>query len=304
MRMSWKRTVNRALTRTTGLELRRAEPEPVRRPRRKRGRPGVMRPGDRLVTAPTFILCTLRSGSTLLRVLLDSHSQLHAPHEIHLRYISVSLDAKWSQRSMREMGLDAKDLEYLLWDRILHRELTASGKPHLVTKTPNDVFIADRIRECWPDSRFVFLLRHPAMIARSRAKLLKPDADPERNVELIRRYCEALEAARQAHDGLTVRYEELTTDARGQTQRVCEFLGVPWEAGMLDYGRFEHGRMKAGLGDWAEKIKTGQIQAPEPPPAPEDVPPPLREVAAAWGYLPTGPGAATAPAAAPGGSAA
>ena len=91
-------------------------------------------------------MCTLRSGSTLLRVLLDSHSQIHCPHEIHLRYLSVDLDAKWVERSMKEMGLDQEQLEYLLWDRVLQRELAGSGKPRLVTKTPNDVFIADRIK--------------------------------------------------------------------------------------------------------------------------------------------------------------
>jgi LPS sulfotransferase NodH len=281
--VTWKRTLNDALTRATGLEVRRAVPA-AGAPRGTGGR--RRRAGDRLVQRPTFVLCTLRSGSTLLRVILNSHSQLHAPHEIHLRYISASLDKKWSQRSMREMGLDETGVRYLLWDRILDRELASSGKPRLVTKTPNDVFIADEIRECWPDAQFVFLLRHPAMIARSRAKLLKPDADPEANVDLIRRYCEALEKARQAYDGLEIRYEELTRDPRAVTQQICGFLDVPWEEQMLDYGRFEHGRYKAGLGDWADKIKTGHVQAAEPPPAPEDVPEPLRAVAAAWGYLP------------------
>ena len=54
---------------------------------------------------------------------------------------------------------------------------------------------------------------------------------------------------------------------------------------MLEYGNFDHGRYKAGLGDWADKIKTGQIQPPEPPPAPEDIPPALREMTEKWGYL-------------------
>ena len=70
-------------------------------------------------------MCTLRSGSTLLRVLLDSHSQIHCPHEIHLRYLSVGLDAKWAERSMKEMGLDQERLAALherwrVGDRITH----------------------------------------------------------------------------------------------------------------------------------------------------------------------------------------
>jgi Sulfotransferase family len=278
--VTWKRSVNAALTRATGFELRRAQPAKGG-PRRK-GR----RAGDRLVTRPTFVLSSVRSGSTLLRVLLNSHSQLHSPHEIHLRYISVNFDQKWSERSMKEMGLDEQGLRYLLWDRLLDRELSSSGKPKLVTKTPSDVFIADRIRECWPDSRFIFLLRHPAAILRSRQRYLPEDADLERNVALIRRYCVALEKARTSFDGLTVRYEDLASDPTAETKRICAFLEVPWEPRMLNYGEFDHGRFKVGLGDWRDKIKTGEVQPPEPPPAPEEVPEPLREVAAAWGYIP------------------
>jgi hypothetical protein len=291
--VTWKRNLNTALVRATGLEVRRAgTAAPAKKPAgRKR------RTGDRLVARPTFVLCTLRSGSTLLRVLLNSHSQLHAPHEIHLRYISANIEKKWSARSMKEMGLDEKTLKYLLWDRILHRELTSSGKPYLVTKTPNDVFIADQIRECWPDSRFIFLLRHPAMIARSRQKLIGAEGeDQEKNIALIRRYCEALDTARNTYDGLTVRYEELTVDPAAQCHRITDFLDVPWEPGMLDYGEKDHGRFRSGLGDWADKIKTGQVQPPEPLPAPEDVPEPLRDVAARWGYLTPGTASPAAPA--------
>ena len=206
-------------------------------------------------------MCTLRSGSTLLRVLLNSHSQIHCPHEIHLRYLSVGLDAKWVERSMKEMGLDKERLEYLLWDRVLQRELTGSGKPQLVTKTPNDVFIADRIKTAWPDAKLIFLLRHPAAIVRSRQDYQGEDADEEKNVDLIRRYCEALEAARQKYDGVTIRYEDLTADPESTLRRVCEHLGVPFEPGMLEYGEQDHGRFKSGLGDWNEKIKSGRIQA-------------------------------------------
>jgi hypothetical protein len=285
--------LNDGLRRTTGLELRRAKPPWSRRAaegeadagrlrgRRRRGRP---QPGDRLVEAPAFILCSLRSGSTLLRVILNSHSQIAAPHEFHLRHVAVRYTSKWADKAMLARGLDPRALEYLLWDRILHRELVRSGKDHIVVKTPNDVFNADRIVECWPDARFVFLLRHPAAIARSRAAL-RPTVDEVKNSERIRRYCEALERAREKHPGHTVRYEDLTSDPRAVTQGLCEFLGVPWEPEMLDYGRFDHGKFGAGLGDWKAKIQTGRIQPSAPLPDPEETPPALREIAAAWGYL-------------------
>ena len=268
--MALKKTLNDALTRATGYQLQRAGGGAAKR----------LRGGDRLIQAPVFVICTLRSGSTLLRVLLDSHSQIRSPHELHLRYVSVHFDQKWSERSMKELGLDTRAADYLLWDRILHRELTASRKSIIADKTPNNVFIVDRLREAWPDARFIFLLRHPGAIARSREKYKGEGAD-----ELIIKYVEALEAARQTYDGHTVRYEDLTANPERELRKICDFLGVPYEATMLDYGQFDHGRYKSGLGDWNEKIKSGAIQPPEPPPPLDEIDPALREMCAKWGYL-------------------
>lgn len=284
--MPWKKTVNNALVKATGYQLEKA-PSRAGKPRAARAARGGLRKGDRLVEAPVFVMCTLRSGSTLMRVLLNSHSKIHAPHELHLRYISASLDKKWSQRSMKEMGFDEDKVRYLLWDRILHRELSTSGKPIIVDKTPNNVFIPDHIRAAWPDARFIFLLRHPAAIAESRKNWFKGDNyDAEQNHDLIRRYCEALEAGRQRYDGITVRYEELTEDPADATRRICDFLGVDWEPEMLEYGKHDHGRYKSGLGDWSEKIKSGEVQKAKPPPP--ETPESLRPVAEQWGYLPQG----------------
>jgi hypothetical protein len=277
-----KRRMNAALRRATGYELRKPKVAAASaNAARKRRRP---RPGDRLLEQPTFVLCSVRSGSTLLRVLLDSHSQICAPHELHLRDISVSLRTKYAERSLGEIGLGAERLEYLLWDRMLHRELSESGKALLVNKTPSDVFIADRIRECWPDARFIFLLRHPVSIARSR-HAARPQDSEERNLTMVRRYCDAIEAARHTYEGLTVRYEDVTADPERETRRLCEFLGVAWEPAMLDYGRFDHGRLRPGLGDWSEQIKSGKVQAPKPLPTADEVPEALLDLTQAWGYM-------------------
>lgn len=240
-------------------------------------------PADRLLERPTFILSTVRSGSTLLRVLLDSHSQLHAPFELHLRDLKVKIQRPPGRKAMDALGLDEAELEHLLWDRLLHRELTARGKRYLVNKTPNDVFIADRIKACWPDARFVYLLRHPAAIARSRGRARPQDAQ-EQNVAMILRYAEALEAARARWPGHVVRYEDVTVDPEGELRRLCAFLEVGYEPQMLEYERFYHGEYRVGLGDWSKKIRSGEIQ-PAPPP-PRETPEGLRALCAAWGYAP------------------
>ena len=122
--MGFKESVNAALRRTTGYQLQRQVP--------RRRDPERLRSGDRLLEAPVFIMCTVRSGSTLLRVLLNSHSQIHSPHEMHLRFIKAKVRKGYPEKSLREVGLDPDRLQHLLWDRVLHRELTESGKRVLV----------------------------------------------------------------------------------------------------------------------------------------------------------------------------
>jgi hypothetical protein len=275
--VKWKGALNRGLTRATGYELRKSGAQ-----RRRRRRSGGER-GDRLLKAPAFVLCSVRSGSTLLRVLLDSHSRIHAPQELHLRDLAVRVKTDYAAKALAEIAIDEEQLRFLLWDRLLHRELTAAGKSLLVNKTPNDVFVADLIARCWPDARYIYLLRHPGAIARSRQHT-RPQDSAERNARMVLRYGNALEAARAVRPGITVRYEELTADPRATTQRICAYLAVRWEPAMLDYGRFDHGRMKPGLGDWKAKIKSGEVQEAEPPPPPDEVHPSLRDLCAAWGY--------------------
>jgi hypothetical protein len=269
-----RESVNRALLSTTGYQLQKPGGAAAGRKSKR---------SDRLVEQPAFILSSIRSGSTLMRVLLNSHSQIHSPPELHLRKIRARARGRAVERALRELSLGEKDaLRYLLWDRVLHRELQASGKSILVNKTPNDAFIVDRIAACWPDARFIYLLRHPAAIVRSREKA-RPQDPAERHVKVVLRYCNAVEEARRRYAGITVRYEDLASDPERETRRLCEFLEVPWEPEMLDYGRFDHGKFRPGLGDWSENIKSGNVRPPAPPPA--DTPPELVDVARAWGYL-------------------
>src|SRR4051812_25287326 len=72
-------------------------------------------PGDRLLEQPVFVMSSIRSGSTLLRVMLNSHPRIHAPHELHLASIRVDLRGKYAGRAMEEIDLDTARLQYLLW---------------------------------------------------------------------------------------------------------------------------------------------------------------------------------------------
>lgn len=270
-----KTRINRLLQRTTGYQLHRTAPTPAS------GQ--ALRDGQRILRRPAFVISSVRSGSTLLRVLLDSHSQVHAPHETHLKDIRVAIRSKYAERALKATKLEQAELQAQLWDRYLARELARTGKPQLVNKCPSDAFIVEEILAAWPDARFVFLLRHPAAIARSRHKLRPMDSE-ERNWEMVERYASAVERARQTYPGLTVRYEDLTADPERVTRELCDFLDVPWESGMLDYGKRRR-NFRSGLGDWSESIKSGEVQPAAPLPPLSEVPEALLPLTEAWGYV-------------------
>jgi len=284
----WKRALatrtNAILRKALGHELRRVE-APAQRGRTRLQPAALSTPEERLVKAPVFIMSSIRSGSTLLRVILGSHSQLHAPHELHLSGISVRLRSHNVHNAMAVIGLDERALEHLLWDRLLARQLRLSAKSVLVNKTPSDAFMWRRIARCWPDARFIFLLRHPLSIAQSR-QATNPGQPLDVHIAKTLRFMNAVDEARRSLPGLTVRYEDLTADPEAVTREICAFLGVPWEPGMLDYGSRTDDAFHKGLGDWTERIRSGQVQAARSLPPPEQVPDALKELCRAWGYLP------------------
>jgi hypothetical protein len=55
--------------------------------RQRDGRLRLIRNPPRELSRPAFIFSSVRSGSTLLRLILSSHSQVYAPHELHLANI-------------------------------------------------------------------------------------------------------------------------------------------------------------------------------------------------------------------------
>ncbi|WP_214111047.1 sulfotransferase family protein [Acrocarpospora catenulata] len=297
--MNWKQKVNSALE-FTGFHLAKndARSEAKKGPSDAKKapmavkvvEPAEVRPpadpaADRLLRQPIFVMSPVRSGSTLLRALLNAHSLLHAPHELHIRRLRVEFGTGLAERAMAALGHNQADLEHFLWDRVLHRELVRSGKSHIVDKTPANAFAWERIAACWPDARFLFLFRHPASIARSWHEADPVKRTPEEAAADALRYMKAVQRARKGLPGLTVRYEDLTADPETQLRAICADLGIPYESGMLRYG--EQSVITKGLGDWKDKIRSGEVQPGRALPSPEEVPEILRPMCRRWGYLPS-----------------
>ncbi|WP_240436401.1 sulfotransferase family protein [Streptomyces sporangiiformans] len=237
----------------------------------------------RLVNSPVFVLSSVRSGSTLLRVLLNSHSRIRAPHEMHLRTLHVHLSRHFTADAMEALELDKDELEHVLWDRVLHLELARSGKDVIVDKTPPNTLIWPRLQRCWPDARYIVLLRHPGAVVTSLTRR-RTDPDHEQIRAEVLDYSEKLDEARRGLDAHVLTYEELTTEPETATRDLCDYLGVPWEPGMLDYGKKDHGTFRPQLGDWSTTIKSGRVQPARPADPTAELPPRLVELARAWGY--------------------
>ncbi len=238
---------------------------PFRRLAGKLRRPGPKAP--RISVEPVtgdhppaiFLIGCQRSGTSLLRRIVDSHPSIACPPETSfiLPLVQVLHDQR-SRRGFEAMGYtDASVAEALaaFIASFYERYAAAQGKARWADKTPHYV---DCLDDLWtlfgPTARFVVIVRHGLDVAYSLA-------DPRRHYPAIDATVDAaggdmpLGAGRfwsmqnrkildftAAHPEACVRitYEGLTRDPAGTLEPVFSFLGVAWDPAALDYARVEH----------------------------------------------------------------
>ncbi len=222
---------------------------------------------DRLL----FLIGSPRSGSTLLARMLGAHSTIHAPAEPHLMtplarlgfYGSVEkadYDPFISQQAARELvgDLPQGESDYLdalraYSDTLYERLLAPSGRKLLLDKTPAYALVLDFLAKLYPKAHYVVLTRHPMAVWSSYVDSFF-DGDHEvahAHNPLLERYVPAVARfLRQAPVPIChLRYEVLVAEPATELERVCEFAGVAFEAGMVDYGSQGATTAARGLGD-------------------------------------------------------
>jgi hypothetical protein len=216
-----------------------------------------------------FVVGVGRSGTTLLRLMLDAHPQLAIPPETH--FVPALIEQGRVQdpageilaaRGWDDFGLDPG----LLRNRVAGLErpdpaaalrafyglyAESRGKPRWGDKTPIYVKHMRAIAGTLEEARFVHLIRDGRDVALSRrARGMgagKPMADTaerwKRRIEDARR-----QARRLRGRYLELRYEDLVAEPEPALRRICELVELEFDPAMLSH-HSEAGERLAELGD-------------------------------------------------------
>jgi len=267
-----------------------------------------------------FVLCMGRSGSTLLRFLLDAHPELACPPETSLPALCGQLAVVWSliegaplaaERGAappRVPGAAVAGIRRML-DEMTGSYLARRGKRLFCDKSLGSARVADLLTQIYPAARFLCLYRHPMDVIRSGLDACPWGLNgygfdqyivgsPGNAVLALARYwldnATMIHAVEQAHPGRChrVRYEDLVADPEAVMQEVYAFIGAapaPGVAGACFTGE----RERFGPADhkiWATSQVSGDsVGRGESVPAGLIAPPvtaAINELAAELGYLP------------------
>jgi hypothetical protein len=214
---------------------------------------------------PFFVLGAARSGTTMLRLMLNRHSRLAIPFESHfLRQILAELpihrpldtheavrmsDIVTNERNFRSWHLEPSEVRSeliglapaslaRLVDALFRMEIAGSGKPRWGDKTPYYYSCWRQLMELFPTSRLVHIIRDGRDVNLSLEKVgwHGPTA-----ADRARYWRERVEMAHDADRelgpkrNLIIRYEDLVLDTPATIATVCDFLQEAFEPGMLDF---------------------------------------------------------------------
>jgi hypothetical protein len=219
---------------------------------------------DALQPAP-FVVGVGRSGTTLLRLMLDAHPELSIPPETHFLPALIGLyegdrepttdelvEAVMSHDGWRDFGMDEKELRAIFAAsegsaaagaiRAFYGAYAARhGKPRWGDKTPVYIESIARIDETLGDqARFIHLIRDGRDVAVSRraraaARGREPTPAADEAATWRRRIEGAREQASSADHYREWRYEDLVTDPEKTLREICDFVALDFDPAMRDY---------------------------------------------------------------------
>lgn len=210
-------------------------------------------PQDSLCSKPIFIIGTFRSGTTLLRYIIDSHSNICCPAESKfLEPLSQLHDLKRCKRAFDFMGFDEsyvkKEIKSLA-DNFFCTYMMAHNKTRWADKTPEYVRILDFIEWLYgPNCQYILIYRNGLDVANSMHETELERFGPDQSLDYAYRYW--------AHDTqimadwedrypsrcFSLNYESLTSNLTEVLQSMFDFLEEPWDDQVLQWYSKGHDR--------------------------------------------------------------
>jgi protein-tyrosine sulfotransferase len=206
---------------------------------------------------PIFILSCYRTGSTLLRYILDTHPEVYGPPEIYTGQTALNLArfaAGLAGSKFNWEQPEATPPEILDWIRTvlgdaIRRATASKGKRLWCEKTPSNLsrphlLLLDSL---FPQARYICLHRHCLDVAQSLVTMGWPEeiqpflsASEGRVVQAIVDYwCKRTFTAlsfefENPSRCFRLRYEDLVSDPEKTLEPLFAFLGLAWDRGLLE----------------------------------------------------------------------
>jgi hypothetical protein len=215
-----------------------------------------------------FVVGATRSGTTLLRLMLDAHPDVAIPSETHFIHKLVKTCERWrvtpdmladviiEHKRWGDFHLDADELRarFRALDPLTMSDTLRAfygmyaekhGKPRWGDKTPGYLRYMRRIEWILPEARFIHLVRDGRDVALSVLPMnWGPNSIPEAAELWVERVSIAREQGALVEHYTEVKYEDLVTEPESTLRRVSEFLDLPWDPVMLDYHETAEERLR------------------------------------------------------------
>jgi len=227
------------------------------------------------MNAPAPFICGVpRSGTTLLRLMMDAHPEMAIPPETHFapKLIRALEDESGDAARDRahelitghprwpDFGLDAGELRDRFDSADPFDAATAlraffglyadgAGKPRWGDKSPKYVRRMRLLHRTLPEARFIHVIRDGRAVALSLSGV---SWGPRTAAEAAERWVDDIERARKLARRLPyteVRYEELVADPEPSLRRACELCELPWTDQMLAFHEGAAERMSESTRD-------------------------------------------------------
>lgn len=207
--------------------------------------------------SPLFILSAERSGSTLLRYILDTHPDICCPGELFLGQLALALHTTLSRTTglleegegTRERFARAEARRVIL--QPVEAYVRARGKKLWCDKTPANLEYLGEIEATFPDARYICLHRacldvvHSTLESRKQRKTQDAytpfeGTHPELVISfMLEKWVQAAEkmlefGASNPDRCLRLRYEDLIADPPKVLEPLFRFIGVAWDPSLLE----------------------------------------------------------------------